>query len=77
MPIIKNNKQAERARKAAQPRVARRPSPGKNATVSGGAESVEQFMARGGSVERLPGIKSSPVYLPRRPVLALRGAKSP
>lgn len=40
-------------------------------------ETVEQFLARGGSVERLPGIKSSPVYLPRRPVLALRGAKSP
>lgn len=40
-------------------------------------ETVEQFLARGGSVELLPGIKSSPVYLPRRPVLALRGAKSP
>ncbi len=41
------------------------------------AKPVHETLARGGSVERLPGIKSSPVYLPRRPVLALRGAKSP
>lgn len=38
-----------------------------HATVGG--ESVAEFIARGGSIERLPGIQKSAVYTQRRPVM--------
>lgn len=39
----------------------------KHATREG--ESVADFLARGGSIERLPGIQKSAVYAQRRPVM--------
>ncbi len=38
-----------------------------HATVGG--ESVAEFIARGGSIERLPGIQKSEVFAQRRPVM--------
>lgn len=57
--------------KKPRPYVERAPSI-KNVTVkaSEGAETVEQFKARGGRVETLPGFHRDNVYPPRRPTWA-------
>jgi len=63
-------KQARRT-KAEQPKVKRAQIVLSSSHATVGGESVAEFLARGGSIERLPGFQRDNVYPQRRPVASI------